>query len=72
MLRDISSIPQGTFIVKPRQVLNVVNNIMNNNDPAEYFDKRRVIAELKKSVENGDDAEIKTQHVCDIRNMINY
>jgi hypothetical protein len=72
ILRNISSVPQGTFIVKPRQVLSVINSIMNDNDPAEYSDKRRVVTELKKSVENGDDAEIKIQHVCDIRNMLNY
>ena len=69
-LRDISSVPQGTTIVKPRQVSDVVSGIINDNEPANYTDKRRVVAVLKQAVENGNLEGIEDQHIDNVRNML--
>ncbi|MDR1215136.1 MAG: NERD domain-containing protein [Treponema sp.] len=69
-LRNIRFVPYGTFVVRPWRVLDVVNSIINTNKPANYTDKREIIAVLKEAVENGGDESIRIQHIKNIKNML--
>lgn len=68
-LRDISFIPDGTFVAKPHRLRDVLNIIFTKPD-AEYTDKSEVMKILKSAVDNGKDSETQTQHVENIRDML--
>lgn len=67
VLKDVSAVPEGTFLVYPSEVLSLINSIINNNTPAKYIDKVGMIRILKHSVLNGDDEEIRNKHIASIR-----
>jgi len=69
-LKDITFVPDGTFIVKPWRVLEVVDGIINKSEPANYLDKRKVVAVLKEAVENGNNADVQSQHVEDVKDRL--
>lgn len=69
-LKDISFVPEGTFIVKSKRVLEVMRIIMNENMPANYTDKHNVVRVLKESVKNGESKLTQSQHIENIRDMI--
>jgi hypothetical protein len=69
-LRDISFIPKGTFVAKAHRVLDVINEIIDNNEPANYTDKREVIKVLREAVKNGENAETEIQHIEKVQDML--
>ena len=70
-LRDISFIPDGTFVIKPHRLDDVLDMIFENED-AEYTDKREVMRILKSAVENGNNTDTQTEHVENIKDMSHY
>jgi hypothetical protein len=69
VLKDISFVPNGTFIVKSTRVLEVMNIITSKNEPAQYTDKYEVVKVLQEAVRNGEYKEIRTQHIKNIEDM---
>lgn len=69
-LQDISFVPRGTFITKGYRVLDVVDAILNENEPANYTDKHEVIRVLKEAVRNGDNTETEIQHIENVKDML--
>ena len=65
-LKDISSIPNGTNVVYPQEVPYLINQILENNPPANYSNKRDVVEILKKAVNNGENKDICYQHSLQI------
>lgn len=43
LLKDISFVPNGTFLVKSTRVLEVMNIIMSKNESPQYTDKFEVV-----------------------------
>ena len=68
-LRDISFIPDGTFVIKPHRLDDVLDIILDNGE-AEYTDKREVIRILKSAVDNGDTPDTQTEHVNKLKDML--
>ena len=68
-LRDISFVPNGTFVAKPYRLNDVLDTIFENKD-AEYTDKHEIMKILKSAVDNGNDTETKTKHVENIKDML--
>jgi len=68
-LRDVSIIPENTFIVYPGGILKVLNLITEQNELANYTDKYEIINVLQQAVYNGDNPEIQYKHAENIRNM---
>ena len=68
-LRDISFIPDGTFVAKPHRLRDVLDTILENPE-AKYTDKREVMNILKSAVDNGNNSETQTKHVENIRDML--
>jgi hypothetical protein len=70
VLKDISFVPDGTFLVKSDKVLEVLNIILTKNELAMYSDKFEVFKVLKEAVYNGNIKEIQTQHIANVKNML--
>lgn len=68
-LRDISFIPDGTFVIKPHRLDDVLD-IIFDNDEAEYTDKREIMKILKSAVDNGNNTDTPTEHVEKIKDML--
>ena len=69
VLKDISFVPQNTFVTKHHRVLEVVNHILNNNIDIKYRNIDRIKEILRKCVANGNvDNQIK--HKNDIKDML--
>jgi len=68
--RDISQIPQGTFLIYSENVLNVINTIMNDNMPIIFPNKLEIMGLLKEAVQNGEYTNIRVQHIENIREML--
>jgi len=61
VLKEITNVPNNTFVVQPQHVLDVVDEIMSY-EPTTYKNKVKVATLLKQAVENGKDAGIRAQH----------
>lgn len=68
-LRDISFIPNGTFVIKPHRLEDVLDIILDNDD-AKYTDKREVMKILKSAVDNGNNTDTRTEHVDKVKDML--
>ena len=70
LLKDISFVPDGTFLVKSHRALEVVKLIMEKNESAQYTNKYDVVRVLKEAVKNGESVETQIQHVKNIKDML--
>ena len=70
VFRDVSFIPDGTFLIKPYQVIEAMNFITRSNQPAKYTNKSEVSNVLRQGVSNGANIEIRIRHSENIRNML--
>lgn len=70
VLKDISFVPNGTFLVKSIRIMEVINNIINENELAQYTDKYEIIRVLKEAVQNGGNMETQNQHIDNIQDML--
>ncbi len=68
-LRDISFVPEGTFVVREKRVLEVMR-IIQAKEPAPYTDKHEVIQVLKEAVENGAHKGTEEQHIEKVTDML--
>jgi Holliday junction resolvase len=60
-LRDISFVPEGTFVVRVERILEVLK-VIQSKETAPYTDKYEVIAVLKEAVENGANKDTELRH----------
>lgn len=63
-------VPKGTYLIPHTRVLNVMNMILNDNKPALYRDKDKMLDVLRIGVQNGGNKEIQKRHIQNIRNML--
>ncbi|PIF60049.1 nuclease-like protein [Flavobacterium sp. 2] len=68
--RDVSLIPNNTFLTKSPRVIDVVKKIIKENEPANYKSKRDVVYVLSEAVENGNNKEISERHIKNIKDML--
>jgi hypothetical protein len=69
-LKDVSFIPEGTFLAYSERVKDVINTIMNKNEPVNYSDEFEIIRVLKEAVQNGENVEIRKRHIKNVREML--
>lgn len=43
---------------------------MDNNEPAQYTDKNKVVRLLQEAVQNGGNPETQTRHIENIKDML--
>lgn len=70
VLKDINFVPNGTFLVKSNRVLEVMEALMKNKEPARYTNKTEIVRILNEAVKNGEDKETQIQHIRNIREML--
>ncbi len=71
-LRDVSFIPDGTIITTARRVIDAVQHIVAESEPAQYTDKHEIVRILKQAVANGDDPEVRDRHTAQIQDMLGH
>lgn len=69
-LKEINYVPNGTFLVKPHRIVDVLKQIKKSNEPAPYSDKREIIRLLEQAVENGENMDTQEKHIEDIEDLI--
>ncbi len=69
-LKDVSFVPNGTFLVKPARVMEVMEIILKENEPAHYTNKHEVVRVFKEAVLNGESKEAQNQHEENIKDML--
>ncbi len=69
-LKDIRAVPNGTFVVKPNEVLDVIETLSATNSRAAYTNKYEIVQLLKEAVENGEDKETQAQHIKNIQEIL--
>ena len=70
VLKDVNFVPNGTYLVKPNRVPEVLKIITKNNEAASYTNKSEVVGVLQKAVLNGENVEIQNQHIENIKDML--
>lgn len=70
-LRDISFIPNDTYVAYAGNVRSVIAEITDNNPPAHYNDKWGVVNLLREATANGDNPDIVSRHIQNVRNYVN-
>lgn len=68
--RDVSFIPNNTFLTKSSRVIDVVRKIITENEHANYKSKRDVVNVLSAAVENGNNQEVYEKHIKNIKDML--
>jgi len=70
VLKEINFVPNGTFLVKSNRVLEVMEALMKNKEPARYTNKTEIVRILNEAVKNGEDKQTQIQHIRNIREML--
>ncbi|WP_395045257.1 nuclease-related domain-containing protein [Flavobacterium sp.] len=69
-LKEINFVPQNTFVVKSKRVIEVVKKILSESMPANYSNKREIVNLFEQAVKNGENEEVILQHSKNIKNML--
>ena len=69
-LRNISFIPKDTIVTTSYRVIEAVQMIISENEPANYTDKHEIVRILKQAVLNGNNTNIQEKHITQIEDMI--
>lgn len=67
-LRDVSYIPNDTYVGYARNLKSIIGEIIRKNPIANYKDKREVVNVLREAVANGENLEIVRRHIQNVRN----
>ena len=68
-LKDITFVPEGTFVVREERVWEVMR-IIQSKEPAPYTDKHKVVRILKQAVENGEQKNIEIEHAENVTDLL--
>lgn len=69
-LRDVSCIPENTYIVYMNEACKMFDTIVQNNVPANYRDKYEVLRVLEEAVRYGGNPEVQVRHIRNIERML--
>jgi hypothetical protein len=69
-LRDINTISNGTLIIKPCRLYEVLNDILGNQKLAIYISKQKIVTILRQAVKNGQHKEVQKTHITNIQNLL--
>ena len=69
-LRDVSCIPENTYIVYMNEACKMFDTIVQSNVPANYGNKYEVLRVLEEAVHYGGNPEVQMQHIRNIERML--
>lgn len=70
VLKDVSFIPEGTFLVKSKRLIDVMKSIRKNNERVHYSNMNEIVRILKEAVQNGENMENQSKHIESIKDMM--
>jgi hypothetical protein len=70
--RNLDYVPNSTFLVKSSRVMKVVNEILTQNQPAKYTNKREIVDLLNSATLNGENDNIRETHIRNIKRNFRY
>jgi len=70
VLKEEGTVPDGTFLVKPDEVMDVINTITSSNEPAPYTDKWEVIRVFKEAATNGESKLVYQEHLRNVQSIL--
>jgi hypothetical protein len=68
--KDVSFVPNGTYLVKSRRIKKVMKTILSGNNTVQYYDEKEISQVLKDAVVNGRNKDTQTQHIVNIKDML--
>ena len=69
--KDLTFISDDVFLIKANEAIDVVQKIVLDNQPVRYIDKIEIHNVLKAAARNGEDKQIREQHIRNIQDIIN-
>lgn len=69
-LREINYVPKNTYLTKPHTAMIAYEKILRENPPATYTDKHNIMKVLSQAVQNGENPNIKNQHIENIQDNL--
>lgn len=66
-LKTLNSVPKNSFVLNPFEALKVVNQLLEQNEPANYTNKREIVNLLKSAHLNGENENIRLTHIRNIQ-----
>jgi len=69
VLKNVSLVPEGTYLVKSKRVLDVVKMVMRK-DPVPYKNRNEITTILQQAVRNGEDEQTQYRHIDNINEML--
>lgn len=70
-LKNGLDLPRRTLLIKYSKVMDSFNEIIQNNQPANYGDKWEIVNLLKQAVRNGENSTIVEKHIENIKQLKN-
>lgn len=70
VLKDVSFVPNGTYLVKSYRVLEVMDIILSNKKLAQYNNINEIVRILNEAVKNGENTQNQIQHIRNINDML--
>ena len=67
--RNVSEIPDDVIIIRPYEILPLINRMMANKPLANYTNEENLFKLLHESVANGSNPQIRHQHIEYIRQL---
>jgi hypothetical protein len=68
--KDLTFIPDDVFLIKANEAIDVVQTIILDNQPVRYIDKIEIFNLLNAAARNGEDKQIREQHIRNIQYII--
>lgn len=69
--KNVLDLPRRTFLIKSSKVMDRFNEIIQNNQPANYGDKWEIVNLLQQAVRNGENSIIVEKHIENIEKLKN-
>lgn len=70
--KNLNYVPKKTFLVKSSTAIKVFNEILEQNEPTRYTNKREVVNLLRSAQANGENAKIRNAHIENIKRNLGY
>lgn len=65
--KNLHFVPNSTFLVKSSSAIEVVKDILEQNEPTTYVNKKEIVNLLQSAAMNGENDEIKSLHIKNIK-----
>lgn len=70
--KNLNYVPNKTFLVKSSRAIKVFNEILEQNEPAKYTNKREIVNLLKSAHVNGENTKNRKKHIENIKRDFGY